>query len=324
MRISTGRIALGAAALAMMAAPGFAQSYPGGKPIEMTTLFGAGSASTTTARKLAEGMAKVLGTPVPIVDRTGAGGALGYTFISQQKPDGYNIVWSSSSISTTYHSGRLPFGYKKLDHIARVTIENPVLAVKSDAPWKSLKDILAYAKKNTGKVRVGHSGKGSHTHLVSVRLFQTVGAKIIDVPFGKGQAVTNLLGGRIEAAIQFPQAFVGHVKAGKLRILAVLGSIPDPAFPKVKTAKQQGVNVEMELWRGVSGPKGMPKAVVAKLTDAIKKVVESPEFKDAGKKIGFTPAYLGPDAFTKMLAKDDANIGAVMKSVGLKKSAKKK
>jgi tripartite-type tricarboxylate transporter receptor subunit TctC len=300
--------------------PGFAQSYPAGKPIEMTTLFGAGSASTTTARKLAEGMSKVLGVPVPIVDRTGAGGALGYTHISQQKPDGYSIVWSSSSISTTFHSGKLPFDYKNLEHIARVTVENPVLAVKADAPWKTLKDLLAHAKANPEKVRVGHSGKGSHTHLVSVALFSKVGATITDVPFGKGQAVTNLLGDRIEAAIQFPQAFVGQVKAGKLRVLAVLGGIPDPAFPGVKTAKEQGIDVEMELWRGIAAPKGTPKEVVAKLADAIKKTVESPEFKDAGEKIGFTPAFQGPEAFTKMVAADDANTAAVMKTVGLKKN----
>jgi tripartite-type tricarboxylate transporter receptor subunit TctC len=320
MRFSIGRAALAAAALSVTAVPGFAQSYPAGKPIEMTTLFGAGSASTTTARKLAEGMSKVLGVPVPIVDRTGAGGALGYTFISQQKPDGYNIVWSSNSISTTYHSGQLPFDYKNLVHIARVTIENPVLAVKAEAPWKTLKELLDYAKANQEKVRIGHSGKGSHTHLVAVHLFASVGAKITDVPFGKGQAVTNLLGDRIEAAIQFPQAFVGQAKAGKLRVLAVLGSIPDPAFPNVKTAKEQGVNVAMELWRGISAPKGTPKEVVAKLEDAIKKTVESNEFKEAGKNIGFTPAFQPSAAFTQMIAEDDANTAAVMKAVGLKKN----
>jgi tripartite-type tricarboxylate transporter receptor subunit TctC len=318
--MTTRRAALAAAALAMMAAPGLAQSYPDGKPIEMTTLFGAGSASTTTARKLADGMSKILGAPVPVVDRTGAGGAVGYTFISQQKPDGYNIVWSSNSISTTYHSGQLPFDYKNLEHVARVTIENPVLAVKAEAPWKNLKDLLAHAKANPEKVRVGHSGKGSHTHIVAVALFASVGAKIVDVPFGKGQAVTNLLGDRIEAAIQFPQAFVGQAKAGKLRVLAVLGTIPDPAFPQVKTAKQQGVNVGMDLWRGISAPKGTPKAVIAKLEDAIKKTVESAAFKEDGKKIGFTPAFLPSGAFTEMIAEDDASTAAVMKSVGLKKN----
>jgi tripartite-type tricarboxylate transporter receptor subunit TctC len=315
------RIAMLAAALAMLAAPAFAQSkYPDGKPIEMTTLFGAASASTTTARKLAEGMAKVLAAPVPILDKPGAGGAVGYTYLSQQKPDGYSIVWSSNSISTTFHTGQLPFDYKNLEHVARVTIENPVLAVKADAPWKTLKELADYAKANPEKVRVGHSGKGSQTHLVAVALFAEGGAKIIDVPFGIGQAVTNLLGDRIEAAVQFPQAFVSQAKAGNLRVLAVLGTIPDPAFPDVKTARQQGFKVAMDLWRGISAPKGTPKAVIATLQDAIKKTVESEDFKDAGKKIGFTPAFQPSGEFTKMIAEDDAATASVMKAVGLKKN----
>jgi tripartite-type tricarboxylate transporter receptor subunit TctC len=265
-------------------------------------------------------MAKILAAPVPILDKPGAGGAVGYTYLSQQKPDGYSIVWSSNSISTTFHSGQLPFDYKNLEHVARVTIENPVLAVKADAPWKTLKQLVDHAKANPEKVRIGHSGKGSHTHLVAVALFSEGGANIIDVPFGIGQAVTNLLGDRIEAAIQFPQAFVSQAKAGNLRVLAVLGTIPDPAFPDVKTAKQQGFKVAMDLWRGISAPKGTPKAVIAALQDAIKKTVESEDFKEAGKNIGFTPAFQGTEAFNKMIAEDDAATAAVMKAVGLKKN----
>jgi tripartite-type tricarboxylate transporter receptor subunit TctC len=313
------RAAIAVAFVAAATTPAFAQSYPNGKPIEMTTLFGAGSASTTTARKLADGMAKILGAPVPIVDRTGAGGAVGYTYVSQQKPDGHTIVWSSNSISTTFHSGQLPFDYKNLEHIARVTIENPALAVKADAPWKTLKELVAYAKANPEKVRVGHSGKGSHTHVAAVALFSEAGAKVIDVPFGAGQAVTNLLGDRLEVIVQFPQAVAPHVKDGKLRVLGLLGTVPDPSFPDVKTARQQGFKVGMDLWRGISAPKGTPKAVIAKLQDAIKKTVESAEFKEAGKNIGFTPAYMPSDAFRKMIAEDDAQTAAIMKEIGIKK-----
>jgi tripartite-type tricarboxylate transporter receptor subunit TctC len=319
MPIYARRAILAAASLAMMATPGLAQDYPAGKPIEMTVLFGAGSASTQTARVLADGMAKVLGVPVPVVNRTGAGGAVGYTYVSQQKADGYSIVWNSNSISTTFHTGQLPFDYKTFDPVARVTIENPSLAVKAGAPWKTLKELIDYAKANPGKVRVGHSGKGSHTHIASVALFAAGGAKIIDVPFGRGQAVTNLLGDRIEAAIQFPQAFVPHVKAGSLRILALLGTIPDPAFPTVKTAKAQGYDVSLDLWRGIAVPKGTPKAVIAKLQDAVKKTVDSAAFKEAGKNIGFTPAYQPADAFGKMIAEDDARLGKLIREMGLGK-----
>jgi tripartite-type tricarboxylate transporter receptor subunit TctC len=313
-----------------MALPGIAQQtkttgYPAGKPIEMIALFGAASASTQTARVLADGMAKVLSAPVPIVDKPGAGGALGYTYLSQQKPDGYTIVWSSNSISTTFHNGQLPFDYKNFEHVARVTIENPALAVKADAPWKTLKEVIEYAKANPDKVRVGNSGQGSQTHIASIALFTGAGAKVIPVHRTAGQATADLLGGRVEVIVQFPQVLVPHAKSGGLRVLALLGSIPDPAFPDVKSAKAQGYDIDMALWRGISVPKGTPKAVIAKLQDAIKKTVESPEFAEAGKKIGFTPAYQPSDAFTKTIADDDRHIAAVIKEIkaAAKSEAKK-
>ena len=309
------RHVVAAAALTLAATAVAAQDYPAGKPIEMTTLFGAASASTQTARVLADGMAKVLGVPVPIADKPGAGGAIGYTYLSQQKPDGYAIVWSSNSISTTFHNGQLPFDYKNLEHVARVTIENPALAVKADAPWKTLKELVDFAKANPDKVRVGNSGQGSQTHIASVALFTSAGAKIVPVHRTGGQATADLLAGRIEVVVQFPQAVVPHVKSNDLRVLALLGNIPDPAFPAVKSAKQQGYNIDLGLWRGISVPKGTPKAVIAKLQDAIKKTVESPEFKEAGQKIGFTPAYQPSDAFTKMIAEDDARLAVVIKQI---------
>jgi tripartite-type tricarboxylate transporter receptor subunit TctC len=341
MRISIGRIALAGAALALMAMPGLSQdaekaekkekakpaaastAFPGGKPIEMTTLFGAASASTQTARVLADGMAKVLGAPVPVLDKPGAGGAVGYMYLSQQKADGHSVVWSSNSISTTFHSGQLPFDYKNFEHVARVTVENPALAVKADSPWKTLKDLIEYAKANPDKVRVGNSGQGSQTHIASVALFSSVGAKIIPVHRTGGQATADLLAGRIEVVVQFPQAVIPHVKSGDLRALALLSTIPDPVFPDVKSAKAQGYNIDMPLWRGIAVPKGTPKAVMAKLQDAIKKTVESAEFKDAGQKIGFTPAYQPSDAFTRTIAEDDKRTAAVIKEIKATESEKK-
>jgi tripartite-type tricarboxylate transporter receptor subunit TctC len=329
MRFSIGRIALAAAALAVLAAPSMAQeepkapkpkakpeiAFPAGKTIEMTTLFGAASASTTTARELAKLMEKGLGAPVVIADKPGAGGAKGYIYLSQQKADGYSIVWSSNSISTTFHNGQLPFDYKGLEHVARVTVENPALAVKADAPWKSLKELVEYAKANPEKVRVGNSGQGSQTHIASVALFTSAGAKVIPVHRTGGQATADLLAGRIEVIVQFPQVIVPHVKSGDLRVLALLSSIPDPVFPDVKSAKKLGYNIDMPLWRGIAAPKGTPKAVIAKLQASIKKAVESPEFKAAGEKIGFTPAYQPSDAFVKTIAEDDRLTAAVIKQI---------
>lgn len=294
-----------------------AQDFPTG-PIELSVSFGAGSAADVTARHLSEGMAKRLGVPVPVVNRTGGGGAVSLVHLSQQKPDGYSLAWTSNQISTTYHGGQLPFDYNNFTHIARVSVETPVLAVKADAPWKTLGEMIDYAKANPGKVRIGNSGAGSHTHLSAVATFADAGAKTIDVPFNAAEATVNLLGGRIEGAVQLPAAFVSHVRAGTLRILAALGAERDPVFPDVPTAKEQGYDVELELWRGVSGPKGMPADVVAKLEKAIGETVASPEFAEAGKTLGFRPAFLPSKEFEALIAADDKKVASLMDKLGMK------
>ena len=304
---------------AMAAAPVAAQDFPGGKPIEMTVMFGAGSAADVTARHLADGMSKALKTPVPVVNRTGGGGAVGYTFVSQQKPDGHAIVWNSNSISTTHHTGTLPFDYKSFDPVARVSIEIPVIAVKADSEFKTLKDLIENAKANPGKVRIGNSGAGSHTHFTAAALMAKAGAKAIDVPFNGGEATVNLLGGRIEAVVQLPAAVAGHVKSGDLRVIASLGTKRDALFPDVPTSEEQGYGAGLDLWRGIAVPKGTPKEVITALQDAVKTTVDSPEFAEAGKKVGFVPAYLPAEEFGKVIAEDDTKLASVMTEIGLKK-----
>ena len=294
-------------------------AYPGGKPVEMTVMFGAGSAADVTARYLADGMARLMGVPVPVVNRTGGGGAIGYSHVKKQRPDGYSIIWNSNSISSTYHSGILPFDYTAFDAVARVSVETPAIAVRSDAPWKTLKELIDYAQAHSAKVRIGNSGTGSHTHFSASALFAIGSAKVIDVPFSEGQAVVNLLGGRIEGVVQLPAALVSHVKSGDLRVLAVLGSKRDPVFPDVPTANELGYAVSLDMWRGIAVPKGVPKPIVAKLQDAIKRTVNSQPFKDAGKAIGFVPDYLSADDFSKVIAADDAKLAQLMTDLGLKK-----
>lgn len=306
------------AALAQAQAPQ-AQPFPQRKPVEMTVMFGAGSAADVTARYLADGMAKNLGVPVPVVNRTGGGGAIGYNHVKRQKPDGHSIIWNSNSISTNFHSGILQFDYTAFDPVARVSLETPVIVVRADAPWKTLKEFVQYAKDNPGKVRVGNSGAGSHTHFASSALFITGGAKVIDVPFGEGQAVVNLLGSRVEAVVQLPAAVVPHIKSGDLRVLAVLGSKRDPIFPDAPTAQELGYPVALDMWRGIAVPRGVHRSIIAKLQESIRRTVESPAFHDAGKAIGFMPAYLPADEFGKLIAGDDAKLARAMADLGLKK-----
>src|SRR3954462_708344 len=134
--------------LVAFAAPVSAQepAFPQRGPIEITVLFPAGTSADVTARMLADGMSRQLGQRVLVVNRPGAGGAIGDKHVAGQKPDGYSLVWNSNSISTTYHSGQLPFDYQAFDAVARVLVESPVVAVRTDARWKNLQAMIDEAK----------------------------------------------------------------------------------------------------------------------------------------------------------------------------------
>ena len=244
--------------------------YPQKGPIEITVLFPAGSSADVTARLLADGMSKQLGANVIVVNRPGAGGAIGYKYVASQKPDGYSLVWNSNSISTTYHSGQLAFDYQAFDAVARVLVESPLLAVRGDAKWKTLGEFIADAKARPKGITVANSGVGSHTHISSVALFKTAGVEVVDVPFGAAQVVPSLLGGHVDALVQLPAALSSHMKQGTVRILAALIPKRDAALPDVPTAREQGVDVSLEAWRGIAVPKGTPKPVIAALEAAIR------------------------------------------------------
>ena len=297
------------------------EAFPAGKPIEMTVLFPAGTSADVTARVLADGMGRQLLTNVLVVNRPGAGGAIGYKYAAAQAADGYHMVWNSNSISTAFHSGMMSIDYRAFDPVARVLVETPLLVVKADAPWKDLRDFVAYAKTNPATVTVGNSGAGSHTHFSAVMLFKAAGVNVIDVPFGAAQVVPSLLGNHVNSVMQLPGAMATHVKSGSLRVLAALSAKRDPAFPDVATASEQGVNVAADAWRGIAVPKGTPRPVIAKLEDAIRKTVASAEFIKASESLSVAPAFLAADDFGRLMAKEDAELAQIMQSLGLKKTA---
>src|SRR5882724_3551856 len=255
------------AALLPLAAAAQDPAYPQKNPIEITVLFPAGSSADVTARMLADGMTRSLGQRVLVVNRPGAGGAIGYKHVAAQKPDGYSLVWNSNSISTTYHSGQLSFDYQAFDPVARVLVESPVVAVRADAKWKTLNELIADAKTRPKAISVGHSGIGSHTHLCLIALFHAAGAEVNEVPFGAAQVVPSLLGGHVEALVQLPAALSGPVKQGQVRLLAALIPSRDPALADVPTAAEQGINVSLEAWRGIAVPRGTPRPVIAQLEE---------------------------------------------------------
>jgi len=294
-------------------------AYPQRGPLEITVLFPAGSSADVTARMLADGMSRHLGQKVLVVNRPGAGGAIGYKYVQAQKPDGYSLVWNSNSISTTHHSGQLPFDYRAFDAVARVLSESVVLAVKADAQWSTLKELVAEAKARPKAVSVGHSGIGSHTHISLAALFRASGVEVNEVPFGAAQVVPSLLGGHVGAIVQFPGALAGPVKQRQVRLLAALTQSRDPAWPDVPTAREQGFDVALDAWRGIAVPKGTPGNVIAMLEETIRKTVASAEFAKASANLGVRPAFLPAAEFSDLISKEDASLSSLMQLIGLKK-----
>ena len=311
-----GLFALVASAAAEKAPPNPFAHKP---TIEITVLFPAGSSADITARLLADGISKELGTNVIVVNRPGAGGAIGYRHVAAQKPDGTSLVWNSNSISTTFHSGTLAFDYKSFVAVAQVLVESPVVAVKSDSKWKTLKDLIADGKARPKAITVGNSGVGSHTHISSVALFQPAGVQAVDVPFAAAQVVPSLLGGQVDAVVQLPAALAQYVKSGQVRFLAAMVATRDPAFPDVPTAREQGFDVTLEAWRGIAVPTGTPAATVAALELAIRNTVSSKEFVQASERLGARPAFLPSGQFGALIAKEDAYLAKLMGVIGLKK-----
>jgi tripartite-type tricarboxylate transporter receptor subunit TctC len=305
--------------LGLIALNAGAQDFPQRNPIEITVLFPAGTSADVTARMLADGMSRHLGQRVLVVNRPGAGGAIGYKYVRSQKPDGYSLVWNSNSISTTYHSGQLDFDYQAFDAVARVLVESVVVAVRADARWKSLNELIADAKARPKALNVGHSGIGSHTHISLAALFRASGVEVNEVPFGAAQVVPSLLGGHVDAVVQLPAALSAPVKQGQVRLLAALIPQRDPALPDVPTAREQGFDVSLEAWRGVAVPRGTPRPVIAALENAIRRTVESTEFHKGSENLGVRPAFLAAGEFSDLISREDASLSRLMQLIGVKK-----
>lgn len=302
----------------LLVAPVTAADFPT-KPVELTVLFGAGSAADLLARKLADLAGKDLGQPVAVVNRTGAGGAVGYSYVKSQAADGYSIVWNSNSVSTAYHAGNMKFDYTAFAAVAALTSEPVSLAVKIDAPWKDLRELVAFAKSEPGRVRIGNSGRGSFTHLAAVAFENRIGAKLTHVPFGRELAVTTVLGDKIEASVQLPAEIMTQVTGKQVRVLAVTGEKRLPSLPDVPTFKESGVDLTMALWRGIAVPRGTPESVIARLERAFVGAADSADFRDFATKMGAGVEIRRAKDFDRFMAGDDREIASLMEQIGLRK-----
>ena len=309
-----GALVLGVAAAATPAA-----AFPD-KPIEFVIPFGAGGGADIEGRLLAKEMSKVLGVPVTPVNRPGGGGAVTYTHVKNAKPDGYTVAWNSTSVLTTTNLGNTDFTYEALDHVGRVEFQPQPFAIRADAKWKTFADFVADCKASPGSLKVANAGTGSSTHTAAIMLMDAAGCKVIHLPKGIKGRNKSVLNGEANAMIAPLTGAVNLTRAGKLRLLVMPSDKRSEIFPDVPTAKELGFNASLDLFRGLSVPPGTPNEIKQILADAMTKAANSEAFRDLATKKGFTVAPLGNEAFSKLLAEENAKVRAIFASAGLLKT----
>jgi len=312
-------------AIALLAVvPGAAaqEPYPS-RPITVVAPFPPGGVADLTARPVAAAMEKVLKSPVGVVNKTGAAGAVGMQFVATSKPDGYTLLLALSSISIIPEAdklfGRPPaFTVDQFAPIALISADPTILVVPADKPWKTAKDFIEDAKKRPGQISFSSSGVYGTLHMAMELLSHAAGVKLRHVPYGgAGPALTAILGGHVDALASGPAVVLPHIKSGKLRALAGWGDKRVAALPEVPTFRELGyADAEFYIWAGLFAPKGTPEPVLAKLRDTLRAAVAEPEFKSAMNKLETPIAFKQGAEFQKFFDADAKRLAEGVRKVG--------
>ncbi len=289
------------------------------KPINLLIGYAAGGSTDLSVRTLATEVQKTLKQPIVCSNIVGASGTLVLGKVKGEKPDGYTIFNApTANFCRIPHLQAVPYDpLKDFTFIMQYGLYQYGILVRVDAPWKSLEELLDYAKKNPNKIKYATSGLGSGQHLAMEYLAQKHGIKWDHVPFpGGNQAVANILGGHVQVLSQTTE-WKEHALSGKLRLLVVPTSQRLKAFPDVPTLMEKGYKFAVHSGLSFMGPAGMPKDVVEKLQNAFAEAMRSKAFIDVMDKFDMPPAYLGSDALTKLIAKDYQETGELIKSLGI-------
>lgn len=307
-------------AAALTASPTvFAQGKYPDRPITLVVPTAPGGSTDFTARLISDSLARALGQPIVVDNKPGASGNIGNQIVARAKADGYTLLVSYSG----YHVGN-PHLFKKAGWdpikdfapVAMLTRAPQVVAARRDLPAGNMRELIAYAKANPGRLNYASSGNGSIQHIAGELFKQLTGTFITHIPYkGSGPAVQDLLGGQVDLFITTPAAVVGQIQAGKLKGLAVTSPKRLVSLPQVPTALEAGVkNFDLDSWFALYAPAGTPNDIVQRLNAEVGKILAMPDVRKKAEDSGtdvetMTPAQLG--AFTR---KELDHWGAVIKS----------
>jgi tripartite-type tricarboxylate transporter receptor subunit TctC len=297
-------------------APALAQDFPN-HPIRLIIPYSAGGVTDVVGRALAEQSGKRLGQTVVVENKTGANGTLGATQMLNTAPDGYTVTMVPIGIFRMPHiSGTRYDPVKDLTYISMIAGYNSYVAVAADSPWKTLDDLVAYAKSKPDTISYGTPGAYSSQHIAMVQLGEAAQAKWTHVPYkGDADALTAMLGGHIQVLVG-ASTILPYVASGKVRILASLGDKRSPDLPDVPTLKEAGYPVVHTSPFGIAGPKDMDPAVIAKLDGAFRDTLKDEAFLALLRQSGVSPQYMDTAAYTKAAHASAETEREVIKKLG--------
>jgi len=311
-----------AALAAAVAAPqAFGQAYPT-KPVHVVISFTPGSATDIVGRIVTAKLAEIWGQPVVAENRSGAGGVIGSQIVANAQPDGYTLLINSAAHAVNPAIfAKLPYDtVKDFTDIAALAVQPNVLVVAAGSPYKTLADLLAYAKANPGKLNFGHAGVGSGTHLNTEKLLSQAGVSATIVPFkGTPEVVAAILSGSVDCYWVPISAGLSNIRGGKLRPLAVSTIKRNPQLPDVPTTAEAGVKgTETALWFGLWGPPGMSKELVAKINADVRKAVADPGVRERLINLGNDTLDMSSEAFAQFVREEIDTNKRVLSAAGVK------
>jgi len=297
-----------------------AAEYPT-KPISLIIPYQAGGFTDLVSRALANSAKKELGQPIICENKAGGGATVGLGYVASRPSDGYTIGTITPGVFIAWHMGKINFHpLNDLTFVSRISGALMGIAVRTDSPWKTLQDVIRYAKQNPGKVTYGASGMGTITHLAMEELSSVAGGvpwKLM--PYKSGaEASTAVLGGHVDL-VSDAASWAPLVDAGKLRLLAVYTEKRSIRYPDVPTVKECGYNMAAPGPMGIVGPKGLPKQIVQKLDSVFKKAMEDPEVLAVLKQFDATPLYLSSEDYLKSSREEFDWSGKLVEKLGLAK-----
>jgi tripartite-type tricarboxylate transporter receptor subunit TctC len=306
----------------MFPMPALAQAYPS-KPVRLIVPFPAGGPADIFGRGLAQGMSESLGQPVIVENVGGVGGVLGVDRAAKASPDGYTLALNSASTVSIapYSLSKMPYDVKKDLALITVVVRVPeVLAVHPSLPAKDLAQLIAYAKANPGKVNFGSAGAGSITHLAGELLKAEAKIDMVHIPYkGAAPAVTDLVGGQVQMGIFDVPILLGHIRAGKLKALAITSAKRAQTLPDVPTTAELGYpNVTSDNWYGLVAPAATPADVRKRIHAAATAALRSPALIEQYAKVSGVASPGTPEDYAAFLAGEQTKWSRVVTAIGFK------